>query len=105
MKNWLSDLLVILLCNFYLLSTILPDLKGALCGLELCYSRVACISAALTVDLQQRQGPGNEELSAGGIKTALNAAISRSVHQHPILSGAEYRESGCNLSSLEVPDV
>jgi hypothetical protein len=70
-----------------MLGTTLPDLKGALCG-GFCDSRVACISAVFSVDPQQRQWPGNGQVRASGIKTALIALISCSVSQHPVPSGA-----------------
>ena len=56
-------------------STTLPDLKGALCG-GFCDARVAFISAVLSVDPQQRQGPENEEASA----SALNPGLTHQYH-------------------------
>ena len=87
-----------------MLSTTLPDLKGALCG-GFCDSRVAFISAVLSVDPQQRQGPENGQVRASGIKAALNAPISCSVSQHPVPRGAEDCESGCGFSSPVMPDL
>ena len=66
-----SDLLELLYGNFNLLGTTLPDLKGSRCG-EFCDSRVACTSAVLSVDPQQRQWWENGQVRVSGIKTALN---------------------------------
>ena len=71
-----------------MLSTTLPDLKGALGG-NFCDSRFARISAFLSVDPHQRQGPENGQVRASGIKTALNALIPCSVCQHPVPRGAK----------------
>ena len=87
-----------------MLSKTLPDPKGEFCG-EFCVSPIARISAVLSVDSQQRQGPENEKARASGIKAALNGAISNLVSQHPVPSGAEDRESGCKFSSLEMTDL
>ena len=66
----------------------LPDLKGVLGGHRY-DSRFARISAFLSVDPHQRQGPEIEKARAGGIKTAFNAPISILVFQYLAPSGAE----------------
>ena len=80
----------------------LSDLKGALCE-GFCNSRVACISAVLSVDPQPRQWPETCQMRASGIKAALYAPESCFICQHPVPSGEEDRESWCSFSSLEIP--
>jgi hypothetical protein len=71
-----------------LFAVALPDLKGALGG-SLSDSRFAHISAVLSVDSQQRQGPETGKTSAASAKFTINRSILNLVCQHNAPEGRD----------------
>ena len=65
---------------------------------------LAPITAILTADSPELQGPEFGQGGVGLFFIAHAAPISSFVSRHPAPRGAEDRESGCVLSSSDMPD-
>ena len=96
-KILLNDLFKLIKGTFYSLGLVLSDLKGGR-GSTFCVADFALITAFLSVDSPQLQGPKVDQNHGSGPNSALNAPISCVVFQHPAPRGA--RVSGAVLLDI-----
>ena len=90
-KILLNDLFKLIKGTFYLLGLLLSDLKGGR-GSTYCVADFALITAFLSVDSPQLQGPKFDQNHGSGPNSALNAPVSCVVSRHPAPRGARVYE-------------
>ena len=86
-KILLNDLFKLIKGTFHLLGLVLSDLKGGR-GSTFCVVDFALITAFLSVDSPQLQGPKFDQNHGSGPNGALNAPISSLVSRRPAHRGA-----------------
>ena len=88
-KVLLSGLLKPIIGAFNSYGPALFDLKGAGCGSTFCVVDFALITAFLSVDPPQLQGPKSDQNRGSGPNGALNATLSSVVSRRPTPRGAK----------------
>ena len=86
-KVLLSDQFKLIKGAFHLPGLVLIDLKGG-CGSTLCVLDLSLITAFLSVDSPQLQGPKFDQNHGSGPNGALNATTTSSVSRCPTPRGA-----------------